>query len=224
MSLPVCGNSPGRSRCRLIRRMMLRRRQFGPVVELFGLIAPEPRLAWFVARHDRVPGGGGVRASVLRGRAVTAPDVPALSAPAQVQPPPAGGLAVGAAGPGRRCGRVNTTYLGHTSQPFSSALWSGVPVVPAHAPARSRVNARSGPEIPDRTAHRRGRPAVRSVRHAAAALGVEAGPGQARPGDLGPVRAATGLIGRVEPFAEEAVKPDRAGRALVRHPRVEGRL
>ena len=51
-----------------------------------------------------------VRGGVLRRRGVAAADVPALGAPAQVQPPPAGGVALHAAGPARRHRRVDARH------------------------------------------------------------------------------------------------------------------
>ena len=61
----------------------------------------EPAFARFEAADDRVAGGSSMGRGVLSRRGVAAPDVTALGAPAQMQPPPAAGQALNAAGPAR---------------------------------------------------------------------------------------------------------------------------
>src|SRR5262249_22664123 len=87
-------------------------------------IAPEPGLPRLEAADDRVPGGRRVRARVLRRRAVTAADMPALGAPPQVEPPGAGRLALDAAAPGARREGVDPPGGGHAGS-FRSAGESG---------------------------------------------------------------------------------------------------
>src|SRR5689334_4084834 len=102
--------------------MVLRRGQRrSGLVELVGRIAPEPVLPRLEAADDWVPGGGRVRARVLRRRGVAAADVPALGAPAQVQPPAAGRLALGAAGPGRLDDGVDPCHGGHAGSSRSAS-------------------------------------------------------------------------------------------------------
>ena len=65
--LPVRRYAAGWAGNRLVERMMLGRGQrWSIVVALFGLIVPEPCLAWLEAADHRVPGGHRVRAGVLR--------------------------------------------------------------------------------------------------------------------------------------------------------------
>ena len=64
--LPVSGDAAGWAGNRLVERMMFRRCQRRPIViELFGLVVPEPCLTWLEAADHRVPGGHRVRAGVL---------------------------------------------------------------------------------------------------------------------------------------------------------------
>src|SRR5215472_8261168 len=117
MRPPVGRHSSGRAWHRLGGRTVLRWRQGGPVVKLVGLEAPEPVLTRLEASDDRVPGRGGVGARVLGRRRVAAADVPALGAPPQVEPPPAGRLALNAPRAARRNRRVDPRYGCHWS-PF----------------------------------------------------------------------------------------------------------
>src|SRR5262252_6454486 len=91
------------------------------VVELTCLVAPEPGLPRLEAADDRVPGGLRVRGRVLLRRVVAAADVPALGAAAQVEPPAAGLLAVGASGPARRDGGIDTWQRGHAGSSRSAS-------------------------------------------------------------------------------------------------------
>src|ERR1700733_2469782 len=86
--LPVRGDAAGRTRRGLTKRVVLRRRQLGPVVVLLILVVPEPVLTRLETPDDPVPTLAGVRAGVLARRTVAAADVPARGAAAQVEPPP----------------------------------------------------------------------------------------------------------------------------------------
>ena len=70
-------------------------------------VVPEPVLAGLEALDHRVPGGREVRGGVLGRGGVAAADVAALGAAAQVHPPAAGRVALGAAGAARRDGGVD---------------------------------------------------------------------------------------------------------------------
>ena len=87
--------------------MRVRRRELRTVVVRGGLVAPEPVLLRFEGADQGVAGISGVVPRVLRGRAVAAADVPAVGAPAQVEPPATGGIALHAARSGRRQLRVD---------------------------------------------------------------------------------------------------------------------
>jgi hypothetical protein len=87
VSLPVCGNAAGRSRCRLLRRVMLGPGERRAFVELLGPVVPEPVLPRLEALDYRVPGLPRMVRCVLRGRGVATTDMSALRATAQVQPP-----------------------------------------------------------------------------------------------------------------------------------------
>src|SRR6266851_1003432 len=100
--------------------MVLRRREFGPVVHFLGVVVVVPVLTRLEAADERMPGRGGVRGRVLHGRGVTAADVPALRAPAQVHPPAARGLALDAAFPARRHRRIDSGDLRHGQLPSES--------------------------------------------------------------------------------------------------------
>src|SRR5580658_8264242 len=95
--------------------MVLRRGELRTLERVFGLVIPEPVLAGLEAPDDRMPGLLGVRRRVLRRRAITASDVAALGAPAQVEPPAAGGVAFDAARPARRHRRVDARDLCHSA-------------------------------------------------------------------------------------------------------------
>ena len=98
VELPVGRDPVARARRGLVDRVRGRRGELGPVDVPFGAEVPEPGLTGLEAAHDRVPGLGRVRTGMLGRRGVAAPDVPALGAAAQVEPPPAGVLALCAAG------------------------------------------------------------------------------------------------------------------------------
>src|SRR5437588_10365065 len=139
---PVAWYPPLRPGHSLVDRVMLRRRERGPLVGLLGVVTVEPVLARLEAADERVPGLGRVRGRVLHGRGVTAADVPALRAPAQVYPPAAVGLALDAAFPARRHRRVDPGDLAHVSSPphpaRRPAAEPGTASPPATTPAKRR--------------------------------------------------------------------------------------
>jgi len=101
LSLPSHGHLAGRSRHRLIERVVVRRSQRGPLEELLRLVVPEPVLARLVALDDRVSASSGVATCMLRWGRVATADVAAVRAAAQVEPPAAGREAFDAARPAR---------------------------------------------------------------------------------------------------------------------------
>src|ERR1700728_1488887 len=112
MALPVRWHAAGGTGGGLTERVMQRRRQLGPFVVLVVLVVPEPVLTRLVAPDDRVTTVLGVRAGVLPGRAVAAPDVPAFRTPAEVEAPSVGGVALDAAGSAGLHLRVDR-FVGH---------------------------------------------------------------------------------------------------------------
>src|SRR6266496_2761993 len=118
VSLPVWRNAAGRA----------------VLVHLTRLIVPEPGLAGLEAADERVPGSRGVRAGMLRRGGVTAANMPALSAPAQVNPPALAGVALGASGTAGRDRWIESRYLRHLSSLFPGF---GAPAVVV---TRSRIS------------------------------------------------------------------------------------
>src|SRR5262249_33499801 len=106
--LPVLRYGAVRAGGRLSGRVALRVRQDRPVVRLRVAAGPEPVLTRLEARDERVTCLLPVRRRVLRGARVAAPDVPALSAPPQVEPPPTGLQALHASRTRRRDGPVHS--------------------------------------------------------------------------------------------------------------------
>src|SRR5260370_16694642 len=94
---------------------MLRRSELRAREGILGLVIPEPVFAGLEAADDRVPRDLRVRGRVLRRRAVAAPDVAALRAPAQVDPPAAARVALDAARPARWHRRVDAGNLAHSA-------------------------------------------------------------------------------------------------------------
>jgi hypothetical protein len=84
---PVDWNSPCRSRCWLILRMRVRRRQHRTVDHLLFVKVEEPILARFETRNDWVSGSGRVLGCMLAGRSITASNMSALRTPSKVKPP-----------------------------------------------------------------------------------------------------------------------------------------
>jgi hypothetical protein len=79
-----------RARYRLILRMGVGRSKLRAVAELLRPVIVEPVLARFKTLEDGMSGLMIVSSRMLGGRRITAADVPALCAPAEMQPPTAG--------------------------------------------------------------------------------------------------------------------------------------
>src|SRR6478609_11960641 len=94
------------------------RRELGPLVEPVVGVAPEPGFTGLVALDERVLGGLRMRGGVLRGGGVTAADVAAFGAAAEVEPPAAGGVAFHATIPARRHRWVDSGGLRHAGAPL----------------------------------------------------------------------------------------------------------
>src|SRR5262252_5729396 len=114
MALPVPGNPAGRAGDRLIDGVLGGRGQVRaggvhPVLRK----APEPVFAWLEALDQRMPGRGRVRAGVLRWRSVTAANVAALRAAAQMEPPSPAGVALGTPGSAGRSRNVDALLCCH---------------------------------------------------------------------------------------------------------------
>ena len=107
MVVPVVRYGAGRARGRLVRRVALRVGQRRPLEPLVALEVPEPLLAGLEAGDHRVAGLPPVRRGVLARGGVAAADVAARRTAAEVDPPPAGGETLHAAGAGGRDGRVD---------------------------------------------------------------------------------------------------------------------
>lgn len=104
---PVGGHTTLRPRGRLRGRVVLRAGQARPVVELLGVVVPEPGLTGLEALDERVPLGLRVRLRVLLGRRIAASDVAALRAAPQVHPPAARLVAFHASRAAGRDGRID---------------------------------------------------------------------------------------------------------------------
>src|SRR5690242_17088993 len=102
---------------RLVYRVMYRWGEPRAGAGFAGVVVPEPVLTRLETLHDWVAGGLPVRGGVLRWRGVAAADVSALGAAAQVNPPPADGVALDAAGPAGRHRRIYAWYLSHLCTP-----------------------------------------------------------------------------------------------------------
>ena len=86
VALPVGRHPAGRARGGLTERMVLRRRQRGPVVVLLSRVVPEPVFARLEAPDDGVAVLLGMVAGVLARRAVATTDMAACRATAEVEP------------------------------------------------------------------------------------------------------------------------------------------
>src|SRR5215218_4710167 len=104
---PVWRHPSRRPGHRLLRRVGRRGHERRALQVVLVDVVPEPVLTRLEAAHHRMPGLRGVGPGVLGRRGVAAADVPALRAAAQVEPPPAGLLALDAAGPARPSGGVD---------------------------------------------------------------------------------------------------------------------
>src|SRR5436190_10872370 len=93
--------------------MMAGSHQRRAVVVLVGGVVPVPVLARLEALYERMAAALRVLARVLARGCVTAPDVPASRAAPEMEPPPVGGQALGAAGAARRHLGVDVRCFGH---------------------------------------------------------------------------------------------------------------
>jgi PPOX class probable F420-dependent enzyme len=119
VGLPVGGDAVLGAGGGLVQRVVVRRGQFrAPLVQPVVGVAPEPGFLGLEALDDRVPGLLGVGAGVLGRRGVAAADVAALGAAAQVEPPAAGRVALGAAGPAGGHRRVDAGDVTHVVSCF----------------------------------------------------------------------------------------------------------
>jgi len=92
--------------------MGFRRREFGSVVVLVGVVVPEPVLAGLERPDDRMSGGTPVRRRMAGQRVVAATDVAARGAPAKVHPPPADRIALDTSCAARRDCRIDGSAHG----------------------------------------------------------------------------------------------------------------
>ncbi len=114
VSLPVRWDAAGRSRHRLVERVVAWRREDGTLQELFGRVIPEPVLAGLKALGDRVSFSGGMATRVLRRRRVAAADMTASCAAPEMEPPAIlGGEALDAPGATRRCLEIDVFHGCH---------------------------------------------------------------------------------------------------------------
>jgi hypothetical protein len=100
--LPVGRNAAGWSRYRLVNRMVERRGEARSFDVFVRAIVPEPVFAWLEAADDGMTGRARMRGRVFLERVVTTPDMTALGAPPQVQPPTTCRETLDAAGSTRR--------------------------------------------------------------------------------------------------------------------------
>jgi hypothetical protein len=107
VALPIPGHPTGGSGYGLVHGVMLRRGERGAFVEFLRSEVPEPILSRLEAADDAVLRTLRVRGGMLTGRGVAAPDVAALGAASQVEPPPPGIFALDAAGSARGNCRIN---------------------------------------------------------------------------------------------------------------------
>src|SRR5258707_6968746 len=113
MALPVRWHAPGRSGHGLVERVVVRRSENGTLEELLGRVIPEPVLAGLEALDDRVAFSAGMPTRMLRRRRVAAADMPALCAPAEMEPPAVGGEALDAPRATRRRLEIDAVHVRH---------------------------------------------------------------------------------------------------------------
>jgi hypothetical protein len=89
--LPVRWNPPCGARDRLSFRVRVRRRQFRTLNHSLLLVIKKPIFTGFKAGNHRMSCSRRMSRCMLARRTVTASDMPAFSAPAEVEPPPFGG-------------------------------------------------------------------------------------------------------------------------------------
>src|SRR6476661_6233464 len=121
VALPVRGHPSCRSRDGLAERTVLGRREHRPFVVFLRGVVPKPVLAGFEGTDKRMAGAGRVCARMLGWRGVTASDVAALGAPAQMEPPPALVLALCTARTAGPRGRIDSWGKAHLMGSFA---WS----------------------------------------------------------------------------------------------------
>ena len=84
---PIGWNSPCRSRCWLILRMRMRRKQLHTLDHPPLLVIEEPILTRLEAGNDRMPCCRRMLGRMLARRTVAATDVPTLRTPTEMKPP-----------------------------------------------------------------------------------------------------------------------------------------
>jgi len=141
--LPVLRYPAGRSRSGLGLRVTLRGGKFRSVEIDTLRVVPEPVLSRFIALDDGMPRSARMSAGVLGWRRFTTSNVSARSAPAQMQPPPAGREAVDTAVAAGECSRINCRLFWHGTLPnlVIVAVGHGQTSVPA---GLDRVSVTSG--------------------------------------------------------------------------------
>lgn len=82
----------------------------------------EPFFTGLESLNDRVARRSEVGGSVLARRVVTAPDVSALSAPAEMEPPSAYDLAIQTTGAARRSREVDSGFAVQQDPPFERSI------------------------------------------------------------------------------------------------------
>jgi hypothetical protein len=143
--LPVARYPSGRSRRGLIKRMVIWRSQHGSVYVVAGPEVPEPVFIRFVAACHRMPGVGGMSVGVLRGRRVATADMAASGASAQMEPPAAAFLALGAA---RTAGGYRCIDVAHAWHPvILTATPSSRPILRKVEPHSAPLRARCSPGL-----------------------------------------------------------------------------
>ena len=120
MPFPVARHLAGRTRRRLVQRMVLRRGQHRTLHAFVCLVIVEPVLAGLETAYDGVAAGFSMSAGMLAGRRVATADMTAARAAPQVEPPAAAGEAFDTTVAARRYGRVNS-WICHAPQPTGNA-------------------------------------------------------------------------------------------------------
>ena len=179
-ALPVSRHAPGRSGYRLCQRVVLRRSKDRAVGVLLRGVVPEPILTRLEAGYDGVARRLCVSRSVLRGRAVAAADVTALSAAPQVEPPAAGRQALHAAGH-RSAGSSDRSRVGPASGVASLELDGWPPVFVTLPAYDDHASCRAGAGGHSHTGRRRARFRLRPGSASPSARPRAGRPGRAAP-------------------------------------------
>ena len=114
VALPVARDAFARPGHRLIGRMVGRWREGWAGGEVVRPVVVEPVLSRLETPDDCMARLASVLRRVLRGRLITAPDVPALGATTQMKPPASRGLTFLTTGAGRLHSRIDHR-LGHVA-------------------------------------------------------------------------------------------------------------